>query len=397
MTSAETHVDVAVGARDHLDFVFDATGWKCLGESDWHVCAGGAIGGSEMLAAALGNAGSPIPSHVLNDLAHVVGRAGNSPVLLVLRSCEVSNERDQYLAVNHLLAELSSRRKHSPIIAVVLGPLVGPMAMLARLADIVCFGPAGSLALADAATAKRIPSHNETSPRPGELSCTFATDAAALLGLRRISNLLPTGPMSRSNGDASDRGDDLAFEFLAGSDTSQHVDERRLLQRIADDRTFVEFKGTGGLTGYLARIGGQTVGVLASTAAMSGALDAMALAQAGKLVSFCGRHDMPVITLVDCPGIVPDDTALGGLVNLVTTWTDSGVAVISLVVRKAIGAAAAALMPSSAAGHVMMHWPDAKVGLLRDTANAPQGRLISGRETRRALVEALASFREAAV
>ncbi len=397
MTSSETHADAAVGARDHLDFVFDATGWKCLGESDWHVCADGAIGGRDMLAVALGNADSPIPSQALNDLARVVGREGNSSLLLVLTPCEVSNEPDQYLAVNHLLAELSSRRKCSPIIAVVLGPLVGPMAMLARLADIICFGPEGSLALADAATAKRIPSRNEASPQPGELSCAFATDAAALLGLRRIANLLPTGPRSGSNENASDRGDDLAFERLAGSDTSQHVDERRLLQRIADDRTFVEFKSSGGLTGYLARIGGEPVGVLASTAAMSGALDATALAQAGKLVGFCGRHDMRVLTLVDCPGVVPDDVAVGGLANLVTAWTDSGVAVISLVVRKAIGAGAAALMPSSAADHVVMHWPDAKVGLLRDAANAPQGRLISGRETRRALVEALASFREAAV
>ncbi len=396
MTSSEKDADAAVGARDYLDFVFDASGWKCLGESDWHVCAGGAIGGREVLAVALGNADSPIPSQALSDLARVVGREGSSPLLLVLTPCEVSTEPDQYLALNHLLAELSRRRKHSPIIAVVLGPLVGPMAMLARLADIVCFGPAGSLALADAATSKRIPSRNEASPQPGELSCAFATDAAALLGLRRIANLLPSGP-SQSNGDAPDRGDDLAFEFLAGSDTSQHVDERRLLQRITDDRTFVEFKNSGGLTGYLARVGGETVGVLASTAAMSGALDATALAKAGKLVSFCGRHDMPVITLVDCPGIVPDDVALGGLANLVTTWTDSGVSVISLVVRKAIGAAAAALMPSSAQGHVVMHWPGAKVGLLREAAGTPQGRLISGRETRRALVDALASFEEAYV
>jgi len=396
MTRSETNADAAVGAREYLDFVFDASGWKCLGESHWRVCAGGAIGGRDVLAVVLGNADSPIPSQALNDLARVVGREGNLPLLVVLTPCEVSNDPDQYLALNHLLAELSRRRKHSPILAVVLGPLVGPMAMLARLADIVCFGPTGSLALADAATSKRIPSRNEASPQPGELSCTFATDAAALLGLRRIANLLPSGP-SRSNGNAPDRGDDLAFEFLAGSDTNQHVDERRLLQRIADDRTFVEFNGSGGLTGYLARIGGQTVGVLASTAAMSGVLDATALAQAGKLVSFCGRHDMPVITLVDCPGIVPDDVALGGLANLVTTWTDSGVSVISLVVRKAIGAAAAALMPSSAQGHVVMHWPGAQVGLLRDVAGIPQGRLISGRETRRALVEALASFREASV
>lgn len=397
MTSAETNVAAAVDARDYLDFVFDASGWKCLGESDWHVCAGGAIGGRDMLAVALGNAYSPIPPQALNDIAHFVGRDGNSPLLLVLTSCEVSNQPEQYLALNRLLAELSLRRKRSPILTVVLGSLIGPMAMLARLADIICFGPEGSLALADAVTAERIPSRNEASPQPGELSCAFATDAAALLGLRRITNLLPTGPRSGSNENASDGGEDFAFERLAGSDTSQHVDERRLLQRIADDRSFVEFKSSGGLTGYLARIGGEPVGVLASTVAMSGALDAAALAQAGMLVGFCGRHDMRVITLVDCPGVVPDDAALGGLANLVTAWTDSGVAVISLVIRKAIGAAAAALMPSSAAGHVMMHWPDAKVGLLRDTANAPQGRLISGRETRRALVEALVSFREAAV
>lgn len=394
MTGAETQVDAAVGARDTLDFVFDASGWKCLGESRWHICAGGTVGGRDMLAAAVADGGSPTPPQVLNDLAGFIRDAESSPLLLVLTPCEVSAASDQHLALNRLLAELSRRRKRSPVLAVVLGPLVGPMAMLARLADIVCFGPTGSLALADVATAKRIPSRNEASPPPGELSCAFTTDAAALLGLRRIANLLPARPRSGPNGDVRDCDDDPAFELLAGSDTSRHVDERRLLQRIADDRTFVEFKGSGSLTGYLARIGGETVGVLASTAAMSGALDATALAQAGKLVGFCGRHDMAVITLVDCPGIVPDDAALGALANLVAIWADSNVPVVSLVVRKAIGAAVAALMPSSAARHAALHWPDAQVGLLRDAAVSPGGRLISGRETRRAVVEALASLRE---
>jgi acetyl-CoA carboxylase carboxyltransferase component len=391
--SAETSGESVISSRDYLDFLFDASGWDCLGESEWHTCATGTIGGREMLALTLGGRGSPMPAQALNDLAQFVRRDGGSPLIIVFTPFEVSDEPDQYLALNRFLAELARRRRQTPIISVVLGPLVGPAGMLARLADIVCVGPAGSLALADAATTKRIFPRNEASTPPGELSCSFATDAAALLGVRRIANLLPVGPRSQFNGGAPDCTEDFAFERLAGSDTSLHVDERRLLQRIADDRTVVEFDSFGSLRACLATVGGETVGVLASTAATSGVLDAATLAQASKLVGFCGRLGMPIITLVDCPGIVPDDAALSGLANLVSTWAESDVSAISLVVRKAIGAAAAALMPASAAGHVVLYWPDAQVGLLKEAASVPRGRLISRRETRSALVEALASVR----
>lgn len=394
MTATETHADAEIGARDYLDFVFDASGWECLGESQWHLLANGQIGGREMQALTLGSADSPVQAQALTDLAHLVRTVEGSPLILVLTACEVTNETDQPLALSHLLAELSRRKKRDPILAVVLGPLVGPAAMLARISDIICFGPAGNLALADRATTKRISRAGQKSTPPGDLRCAFATDAAALLGVRRLASLLSGGrPL---NGDATECSEDMAFERLAGSHSSQHVDERRLLQRIADDRTFVEFASVGSLTAFLATVGGQTVGVLANASTMSGVLDAAALSLASRLVSFCTRNHMPVLALIDSAGVVPDEAALDELANLISAWADSDIPVIGLVVRKATGAATVALIPSLPAA-LVMYWPEARVGLLRNAPGTPRGRRISFCETRRAIVETLASIRETSI
>ncbi|MDG4889796.1 carboxyl transferase domain-containing protein [Mesorhizobium sp. WSM4887] len=395
MTSAKMPGDAAICARDYLDFIFDGSGWECFSESFWHVLARGSIGGGEVLALTLDGTRSPVPGQSLHTVARELRRNDSAPLILILTPCEISNDADQFLALGQLLAALALRRTHGPTVAVVLGPLIGPLAILAQLADINCLGPRGSLALADLATTKRVSVQGEASVSVGDLSCTFGTDAAALLGLRRIAGLLQKGSALRIELDTLDRDEDIAFERLAGADTTQHVDERRLLRRISDEREFVEFDSSGGLMACLAKIGGQTVGVLASTGTMSGVLDAAALGRASKLVDFCGRQKMPVVTLVDCPGLVPDDATLGAFANLVSTWADSGVRVVSLVVRKAIGAAAAALMPPS--NEQVLFWEGARAGLLKDATGTPYGQVVAGRETRRALVATLASFREISV
>jgi propionyl-CoA carboxylase beta chain len=393
MARAAASSATAVSAADYLDFLMDGPGWESVGASGGVFCASGGVHGHRTLAAVVGDTSVPLSAEVLNALSHLVDREPGSPLVLIVKPYEVADDGGQTGALSRLLAALARRRRHSAVIVVVLGELVGHAAILARMADIVCFGPGASLALADAKTSKRISSPYGAGIPAGLLTRTFKTDAAALLSARSIVNRLP-GQKPSSPKPFSIEPADLAFENLAGSNTARHVDGSRLLQRIADDRTFVEFDGLGGLTAFLADIGGRTVGVLASRATLSGALDATALAQADALVALCGRHSLAILTLIDCPGVVPDDPALGALANLISAWEDAQVLVVSLVVRKAIGAAPAALVPASA---ISLYWPEAKVGLLNASAGTPESRCIAPRETRAAIIKALESLREPAV
>ena len=378
-----------LAARDYLNFVCDASGWSSLDESDWHICAHGKVGGRGVTAAALLGTQSAVSAGALYALTDAVGRHDGQPLILVLTPCQTSSD----LVLNRLLSDLVRARKNSPIIAVVLGELIGPVAIMARLADIICFGPTGSLALADTHTSRRVTSPNSVSVPAGKLSRRFPTDAAALMGARRIASMLPAeAPVSRSPRNPA-HGENLAIERLVGPDRDKRIDERRLLQRISDDGSFLEFDGSGGLTTGLTRIGFETVGVLANNASLSGALDAAALAQAASLARLCGRLSLPVMALIDSPGVVPDDTALGALAVLVTSWEESNGSVISLILREAIGAAPAALIPHGAR---VLYWPGAKAGLSRDRAGPPQGQMISVTETRQALIRALASRKEIA-
>lgn len=383
-----------IGTRQHLDFLFDASGWRSHGESHWHHCGEGAMAGREMLALALADqASSPIPVSPLADIAAFVRQSASRglPLILILGGGRIVDEARQQAALSNLLTCLSAYRNQAPVVAAALRPLVGPLALAVRLADIVCLGPQGSLALADEPTVRQVlPSIGETQA-VGVLDSAFACDASALLGLRQIVNLLPAGNGWEWREHAQD-DEDIGLDRLIGADPDAAIDGRRLLRAVCDGRTFVELGHRDGLIVALARIGGRAIGVLASdSAAMSGVLDAAALSKATLLVQFCARHDLPVVTLADSPGVLPDGPALVALGNLVQAWSDCPVAVIGLISRRVIGVAAAALLPLVAANRTIFHWPGARVGLLRETVHPPGGQQIAPRHTRRALVAALRS------
>lgn len=399
MKQASTPADDAtgeIGAGERLDFLFDASGWQSHGESPWHICAMGRIGGREMLALALcGMPAAPLPATTMADICAWLQqeRKRRLPLILVPDSVELLDEPHQHAALNDLLAGLADYRDQAPLLAAAHDQLVGPVAMAARMADIVCLAAQGSLTLADEPTRRQVLAAGDALPFAGGLDCTFANEAAMLLGIRRILDLLPAGERWERRACVPDDRDDPALERLIGGDREAPIDGRRLLRLLCDGRTFVELGRHDGLIAGLARIGAHTAGMLASDAAtMSGMLDAGALGKAERLVRFCHRNGLPIVTLVDSPGILPDDSTLAALPGLVSAWADCGVPVISLVVRRAVGAAITALIPPrKLAGRTLLHWPEARIGLRRQTAGTPDGRTITMRETRRALIDALGS------
>ena len=391
-----------IGAGERLDFLFDASGWQSHGESPWHICAMGRIGGREMLALTLcGMPAAPLPATTMADICAWLRQEGKRrlPLILVPDCVELLDGPHQHAALSDLLAGLADYRGQAPLLAAAHDQLVGPVAMAARMADIVCLAPQGSLTLADEPTRRQVLAAGDAAPLQGGLDCTFANEAAMLLGIRRILDLLPAGEQWERRARVPDDRDDPALERLIGADREAPIDGRRLLRLLCDSRTFVELGRQDGLVAGLARIGAHTTGMLVSDATtMSGVLDAGALGKAERLVRFCHRNGLPVVTLVDSPGVLPDDSALAALAGLVSAWADCRVPVISLIVRRAIGAAVTALIPPPRlAGRTLLHWPGARIGLRRQTAGTPDGRTITMRETRKALIGALGSPRRSSI
>lgn len=386
------------GARERLDFLFDASGWQSHGQSGWHFCAEGRIGGREMLAIAIRTRPqSPLPAGILTELAEWLRQQERRrlPLVLIPASVKMLDEPHLHAALGDFLASLSRYSSRAPMLVAALEPLVGPMAVISRLADMAWLSPSGEIALAAEQDRRQVQTDAELTSYDGWLDCRFSSDAAALLGLRLILGLLPAGGEWHRSGPIRAAGEDAAFERLIGADADAPIDARRLVQLLTDDRSFVELGRQDSLIVALARIGGNTAGVLASNSAvMSGALDAGVLARAERLVRFCSRNGIPLVTLVDAPGVLPNDAALAGLASLAAAWDQADVPVVSLIVRRAVGAAALALVPPPRSdARAVLHWPEAHAGLLRQSAVKPGGQAITVRKTRMRLVEALASLR----
>lgn len=104
----------------------------------------------------------------------------------------------------------------------------------------------------------------------------------------------------------------------------------------------------------LARIGGQTVGVVRTT---GGKLDDKSAEKAAKLVRFCDAFSIPVITFADCEGF----ESLQSAAKLTSAYAEATTAKIAVIVGKTIGSAYIALAGTGANADVVYALPDAVV------------------------------------
>jgi propionyl-CoA carboxylase beta chain len=165
-------------------------------------------------------------------------------------------------------------------------------------------------------------------------------------------------------------------------------DSRELVERLLDGRAFLEVGsgcGAGLLTG-LGRLAGNSTGVVASRAV---AIDGEAAARAARFVRFCDAFDVPLLTVVDSPGL---EAAGLDHARLLSAYGAATVPRLAVVVGRANGEAYLLLSPRQLGADLCLAWPTAAVGAGDPYPAAERGyvdEVIEPRETRRALVRGL--------
>lgn len=154
-------------------------------------------------------------------------------------------------------------------------------------------------------------------------------------------------------------------------DRLRGYDVREAIERIFDTGTVLELRrefGVGMITG-LARVEGRPVGVIANNPAhLAGAIDSDGSDKAARFLQLCDAHGIPVITLVDTPGMMvgPDveETALvRHCSRLFVTGANISVPMVSIVLRKSYGLGAQAMMGGSTkAPLACVSWPTGEFG-----------------------------------
>jgi acetyl-CoA carboxylase carboxyltransferase component len=204
------------------------------------------------------------------------------------------------------VAELSGR---VPTIAVVSGPSYAGHASLAGLSNLVIATRGSSIGMGgppmvEAALGIRL-THQELAPvemhdEQGGIDLLVDDEPAAIENTRRILSYLH----DQSAGEQSPTARSIDGMDVTGGD----YDMRPVLDAIVDGGSLLELRknfSTSVITA-LARMGGKSVGVIASQPAspLNGAIDQGAADKIARFVELCDVYEFPLVAMVDTPGFV---------------------------------------------------------------------------------------------
>jgi acetyl-CoA carboxylase carboxyltransferase component len=170
---------------------------------------------------------------------------------------------------------------------------------------------------------------------------------------------------SWSCADQSELRDAIPVDRLRGYDVHSAI------TLLFDTDSVLELRrdfGIGMITA-LARIEGRPVGVIANNPAhLAGAIDSDGSDKAARFMQLCDAHGLPIITLVDTPGMmVGPEVEATALVRhcsrLFVTGANVSVPMVSVVLRKSYGLGAQAMMGGSTkAPLACVSWPTGEFG-----------------------------------
>lgn len=291
-------------------------------------------------------------------------QAEAAPVVLLFDGFGLKDS-DDLAPMLALQTALSGRR--APYLAAVMGPCVGLDALLAARADfLVITEDRGFLALGGPDAVRRVTNEVLTGEEIGGaalhasvtgLAQSAPHDVAALLWLRHLLEMLPDA-QAVGCADAIGRREP-GLETLVPWEPTAVYDIRSLLERIADAGDFLELlpDHAPNLVTGLARFGGRTAAIVANQpAVMGGVLDAAALAKAARFAARCGRLGMPILSVIDTPGLLPgaEQERAGSLGHAAALALAPAV---TLVTRNAMGAAALLMGLGQGTAY---RWPSAR-------------------------------------
>jgi acetyl-CoA carboxylase carboxyltransferase component len=213
----------------------------------------------------------------------------------------------------------------------------------------------------------------------GVLDVVVADDAAAVRVAKQVLALLaPGSPALTEDGtdrDGSDRdgSDQAVLRTVLPVERARAFDPRAVLEVLADPGSVLELREAfaRGMVTAFARLDGRAVGVIANDSRFdAGALTSDGCDKAARFLQLCDAFDLPVLSLVDTPGImVGPEAERTGLVRhssrLFALGATMSVPVVAVVLRRAFGLGAQAMMLGSTRTPLLtVAWPGAEMGAM---------------------------------
>lgn len=175
------------------------------------------------------------------------------------------------------------------------------------------------------------------------------------------------------SGDTSsaERIDDSILDIVPDS-SKKFYDMRKIIEKIADNGDFLEMKpkfGQGLITA-LARVGGYSVGFVASQPAYrGGVIDIDESDKSSRFINLCDAYNIPLVYLQDVPGfMVGSEVEKRGIIRhgakMLFATSRATVPKITVIIRKAYGAGYYVMCGKAYGPDLIVAWPTAEISLM---------------------------------
>lgn len=273
-----------------------------------------------------------------------------------------------------------------PMVAAFLGPGYGQPTLAASLCDyvvavrgIATVGMAPP-ALVRAATGEDVADLGIDTPDSqaafGAIDLAVDSEEEALDALCDYLALLPSNCEAALPAVAPldpDPVDAARIDDLVPANLREGYDMRAVLQGILDKDSLVELKSSFApnlITG-IARVEGRQLGIVASQPlALAGMLDARAAEKAAHLVSLCDAFGIPIVVVMDLPGLaVGTEAEAGGLARrsarLISELGAATVPTMTVIARKGYGGGYVVLSGGRTFHpELVLAWPHAETAVM---------------------------------
>lgn len=216
--------------------------------------------------------------------------------------------------------QLYNRRRQTPWVTAILGPSYGSPTWKAAMSDYVLMRKGAvmavssprvtSVAISEEVDPEELGGWRMRTEVTGEVDRACDTDQDVLDNIKRFLSYLPSHNMEPPPRAAVPAGSGAGMRDmlqLVPEERSRVYDVRRVIDCLADTGSFFPFKErfAKSMVCGLARLGGRTVGFVASNPMFKGgALDPAACRKATSFIVFCDSFNIPLVFLTDTPGFL---------------------------------------------------------------------------------------------
>lgn len=196
-----------------------------------------------------------------------------------------------------------------------------------------------------------------------------------LMSIRELLSFLPQNNMDeakKQNCTDDFNREDTTLDTIVPADPNVPYDMKDIIERVVDNGYFFEVMPNFAkniIIGF-ARLGGQTVGIIANQPAfLAGVLDIDASDKAARFIRFCDCFNIPLVTFEDVPGFLPGtaqehDGIIRHGAKIVYAYAEATVPKITLITRKAYGGAYIVMASKMIGADVNFAWPQAEIAVM---------------------------------